>query len=188
MKKIKYKIEMLSDWHVGSGLDGGADADSLVLKDENNLPYIPGKTIKGLLKDSILDIADLKHHENIGRLIDQLFGREVMKNKQLVGSEPGTLFFSNAEIVQIEKDDIIINGLSHQLYKNIASTQIDEKGIAKKSSLRTMEVCIPVSLEGEIEGEEIDNALFEMAFKWTRQLGVNRNRGLGRCKFSILKN
>jgi len=186
MTKIKYKIEMLSDWHVGSGLDGGADADLLVLKDENNLPYIPGKTIKGLLKDSLLDIADLEHHKGVKEIIDSLFGKEVKKDKKVKGTKPGTLFFSDAEINDSEKKDISIQ-LSSQLYKNLASTQIDDKGIAKKSSLRTMEVCIPINLEGEIEGEQIDDALFEMAFKWTRQLGVNRNRGLGRCKFSIIK-
>jgi CRISPR/Cas system CSM-associated protein Csm3 (group 7 of RAMP superfamily) len=187
MRKIKYRIEMLSDWHIGSGLDGGADADLLVLKDENNLPYIPGKTIKGLLKDSLMDIADLEHKNGVKKRIESLFGKEVVENKKIVGSEPGTLFFSNAEINSAERNDIISNNLSSQLYKNIASTQIDDKGIAKKSSLRTMQVCIPVSLEGEISGEEIDDALFEMAFKWTRQLGVNRNRGLGRCKISIIK-
>jgi len=183
MRKIKYKIEMLSDWHVGSGLDGGADADSLVLKDDNNLPYIPGKTVKGLLKDSLLDIADLEHQQDLSPILDKLFGK-VNKDKSTVA---GKLFFSNALINTVEQEDIINNKLSCQLYKNIASTQIDDKGIAKKSSLRTMEVCIPVGLEGKIEGKEIDDAMFEMAFKWTRQLGVNRNRGLGRCKFSILK-
>jgi len=187
MKKIKYKIEMLSDWNIGSGLDGGADADLLVLKDEDNLPYIPGKTIKGLLKDSLLDIADLEHQENLSQKIDSLFGKEVKKDKKVIGTKPGTLFFSDAEINTSEQDDIIKNNLSGQLYKNIASTRIDENGIAKKSSLRTMEVCIPVNLEGEISGDGLDLTLFEMAFKWTRQLGVNRNRGLGRCKFSILK-
>jgi len=187
MKRIKYKIEMLSDWHIGSGLDGGAEADSLVLKDNENLPYIPGKTIKGLLKDSLLDIAELEHKKEVKGKIEDLFGKEVKENNKVIGTSPGVLFFSNAEIIQTEKDDIISNGLSNQLYKNIASTQIDERGIAKKNSLRTMEVCIPVDLEGEISGDEIDSALFDMAFKWARQLGVNRNRGLGRCKFSILK-
>jgi len=182
MKKIKYKIEMLSDWHVGSGLDSGADADVLVLKDENNLPYIPGKTIKGLLKDSLLDIAELKH-QDIGSKIDDLFGKVNSDNS----TETGKLFFSNAELSEAEQTDINSNNLSSKLYKNIASTSIDEKGIAKRSSLRTMEVCIPGILYGMIEGGEIDSDLFEMAFKWTRQLGVNRNRGLGRCKFSILK-
>lgn len=181
MGKIKYKIEILSDWHVGSGLDSGVDADSVVLKDDNNLPYIPGKTIKGLLKDSLFDIADVD--DSIKADIDTYFGK--VNNDG--STELGSLFFSDAILNLSEQNDIVTNGLSNQLYKNIASTSIDERGIAKKSSLRTMEVCIPVSLVGEIEGKKIDIILFKKAFKWTRHLGVNRNRGLGKCKFSIIK-
>lgn len=48
MKDLNIKIEFFSPWHCGSGLSAGADADSLVIKDTNGLPYIPGKTIKGL--------------------------------------------------------------------------------------------------------------------------------------------
>ena len=52
MNELTYKIEMLSDWHIGfQGLDSATDADAFVLKDEKQLPYIPGKTIKGLLRD-----------------------------------------------------------------------------------------------------------------------------------------
>jgi CRISPR/Cas system CSM-associated protein Csm3 (group 7 of RAMP superfamily) len=180
--KIHYKIEMLSDWHVGSGLDSGADADNIVLKDDDNLPYIPGKTIKGLLKDSLLDIADVD--ESITSDIETYFGK-VNKDKS---TESGNLFFSDAHISEDEKEDITSNHLSNQLYKNIASTRIDENGIAKRNSLRVMEVCIPISLAGEIEGEKIDESLFEKAFKWTRHLGVNRNRGLGRCIITLTKN
>jgi len=187
MIKIKYKIEMLSDWHVGSGLDSGADADSIVLKDENNLPYIPGKTIKGLLKDSLLEMSELEHLNDLRDTIDELFGKEVKKDKKTIGSEPGSLFFSNAELLDAEQNDIVNNNLSSQLYRNIASTKIDERGIAKKGSLRTMELCIPLTIYGEIEGKEIQESLFENAFKWTRHLGVNRNRGLGRCKFILIK-
>lgn len=184
MKKIKYKIEMLSDWHVGSGLDAGANADSVVLKDDQNLPYISGKTIKGLLKDSLLDITEVGHQNEVVSKIEVFFGK-VNKDKSTTS---GSLFFSNATLEEKEQEDITTNNLSIYLYKNIASTRIDEKGIAKKNSLRTMEVCIPVALEGEISGKEIDTEVLEMAMKWTRHLGVNRNRGLGRCKFSIIKN
>lgn len=187
--KIKYKIEMLSDWHIGSGLDGGADADNLVLKDEHNLPYIPGKTVKGLLKDSLMEMADI-HNSGINISdIEKFFGKEIKNTdkKKTIGSVPGNLFFSNAELNSKERVDISMNNLSNYLFKNIASTKIDNRGIAKKGSLRTMEVCIPVTLEGEIEGDNIDTLLFEKAFKWTRHLGVNRNRGLGRCKITMIK-
>ncbi len=49
MKDLTIKIEFFSPWHCGSGPSAGADADSLVIKDINGLPFIPGKTIKGLI-------------------------------------------------------------------------------------------------------------------------------------------
>jgi len=177
---IKYKIELLSEWHVGSGLDSGSDADALVLKDENNLPYIPGKTIKGLLRDSlseILDVGQIPKNE-----IEAIFGLEA----EDYNTERKKAYFSNAELSTIEKNEIT-KALAAHLYKNIASTKIEKKtGVAARNSLRTMEVCIPLTLEGVIE-TEVENAteIFVKAMKWTRYLGVNRNRGLGRCKFSI---
>ena len=71
-KKIEYTITFLSDWHAGSGLSSGAEADAVVIKDSNNLPYLPGKTIKGLVKDALLDLG------NNSEVID------------------GNIFFSNA--------------------------------------------------------------------------------------------
>lgn len=178
--KIEYKIEMLSDWHVGSGLDAGADADALVLKDERDLPYIPGKTIKGLLKDSLYEICEVK--TELKTKVDEIFGFAKEKD----ASTAGNAFFTNAELSEAEKEEITSNKLSAHLYKNIASTKIAENGVAVKNSLRTIQVCIPLSLEGSIE-TEVENAkeILDKAGKWTRYLGVGRNRGLGRCKFSI---
>jgi CRISPR/Cas system CSM-associated protein Csm3 (group 7 of RAMP superfamily) len=177
--KINYQIKMLSDWHVGSGLDSGADADALVLKDDNNLPYIPGKTVKGLLKDSLNEICEIE--KGMKTKVDEVFGF-AEKND---ASTAGNAFFSNAELSETEKKEIA-KELSSHLYKNIASTKIGENGVAVKNSLRTMQVCIPLSLEGSIE-TEVENAeeILEKAMKWTRYLGINRNRGLGRCKFSL---
>jgi CRISPR/Cas system CMR subunit Cmr4 (Cas7 group RAMP superfamily) len=180
--EIKYKIELLSDWHVGSGLDSGTDADAIVLKDECDLPYIPGKTIKGLLKDSLMEIVNFQKVIELTDIV-QIFGFSI-ENKH---SDAGNAFFSNAELVQQEQKEIITNELSVQLYKNIASTRIRENGVAQQNSLRTMEVCIPITLFGTIEVENPNaKTIFDYAFKWTRHLGVNRNRGLGRCNFSLI--
>ena len=188
--KIKFKIELLSNWHIGSGLDAGAEADALVLKDENNLPYIPGKTIKGLLKDSLQEIVDVGQVSQ--SLVNELFGYEVIDSTGKVQKTlSGKSFFMNAELTQVEKDEIKSHDLSEHLYKNIASTAINKEGVAKKNSLRTLEVCLPVTLYGEIEindWKEEYKDTFEMAFKWTRALGVNRNRGLGRCRFELIEN
>ena len=52
MKDLQYKIEFTSFWHTGSGLSSGTESDIVVIKDKNGLPYIPGKTLKGLLREA----------------------------------------------------------------------------------------------------------------------------------------
>ncbi|MEA3448146.1 MAG: RAMP superfamily CRISPR-associated protein [Bacteroidota bacterium] len=186
MENMNYKIEFLSDWHVGSGLDSGAEADSLVLKDDDNLPYIPGKTIKGLLKDALREMAELGQADV--EAIVALMGKDAEnkdKEKVSVPSKKGSAFFTNAELPDKERTEIVSNKLQEHLYRNIASTKINKKGVAEKGSLRTMEVCMPLVLEGEIEYEHLEHKeVLEKAIKWTRHLGVNRNRGLGRCKIT----
>lgn len=176
--ELTYKITFLSDWHCGSGLSGGAEADATVIKDDRNLPYIAGKTIKGLLKEALEDMAEVNQCSKDD--INAIFGIEAYdKNDKKA-------FFSNATLPEAEREDITPT-LSDFLYRNIASTQIKANGTAKENSLRVMEVCIPITLKGKITGiasqEQID--LLKKALKWVRHLGVNRNRGLGRCKFEI---
>ena len=57
MGTIKYEIEFFSNWHCGSGLAAGADVDALVIKDNNGLPYVPGRTMKGLLRDAATNLS-----------------------------------------------------------------------------------------------------------------------------------
>lgn len=191
---MKYEVKFLSDWHVGSGLGAGTETDAEVLKTEKSHPYIPGKTVKGLLKDALYEMPE---NQTDRGLVDTLFGWEEKDEKgKVIRTHSGTLYFSNATIGEEEQKEIT-SELADFLYRNISSTQINEKGVAKNNSLRTMEVCMPVSLFGEIkkfkEGIETEmtsdeKELVEKALKWTRRLGVNRNRGLGRCQFVELKN
>ena len=189
---MKYQIKFLSDWHVGSGLAAGAETDAEVLKDENKLPYIPGKTIKGLLKAALYEMIAVKHVDEDA--VNELFGYEI-KGEKVVKTCPGSLFFSNASLPVAEQKDIIPD-LADFLYKNISQTKINAKGVAENASLRTIEVCMPLILEGDIrkfkEGLECElldeeKKLIRMALKWVRRLGVNRNRGLGRCQFVELE-
>ena len=166
---MKYQIHILSDWHIGSGLSSGAESDANVLKDSDNLPYIPGKTIKGLFKAALMEMPKSVVDENA---ITRIF-------------ESSSTFFSNATLPLKEKEEA--KCFNDFLYREIASTSIGENGIALNHSLRTMEVCMPLVLEGEITGycEKTDRPFLEKAAKWIRSVGVNRNRGMGRCKFQI---
>ncbi|QXP70771.1 hypothetical protein H0I29_01350 [Polaribacter sp. R2A056_3_33] len=186
-ERINYKITFLSDWHAGSGLGSGADSDAVVIKDANNLPYLPGKTMKGLLKDSLIDIMEVQPNIVLKSFIDKYFGSEVKDTEgKVVKTEAGSLFFSNAELPAAERNESM-GAVSQFLYRNIASTAIDKtSGVAQQSSLRTIKVCIPLIIEGYIAGLDKDALpIVEMGLKMLRHLGSNRNRGLGRCTIEL---
>lgn len=190
MEQLKYQIKMLSDWHIGSGLDSATDADALVLKDDNNLPYIPGKTIKGLIRDAFQDMVEVEQ-ATVDTLI-HIFGETIHdvdpdeEDQQISFSE--SAFFSNAHLPESVSKEIKNNNLSNYLYRNIASTAIDESGVAQGTSLRVTQVTTPLILEGFISGlNQEDHAALAKAIRLVRRLGVNRNRGLGRCHFFIPK-
>lgn len=199
MKVIKYTITFLEYWQVSSGLGIGSAADSECLKDRYGLPYIPGKTLKGLWRDAF--IWSGANNDNIAHY----FGKDAeekgkdakiseTQNDPIItlqdkNSEPGRARWSNATLssalIHELKDK---NELKAQLYTSVTSTAINENGIAKAKSLRTAQVCLPIALLGEIVlPDSEDNAadLFIKAAPWLRRLGMGRNRGFGRCIVKI---
>ncbi len=183
MNTIKYKIEFFSNWHCSSGLSAGAEIDTLVIKDKDNLPYVPGKTLKGLITEAVEDIMSFTNNSDASELI-QAFGYFDDKDK----CKKGDAFFTNAELDNNTRKTILEHHASQFLYKTIASTSIDDNGIAKDGSLRTMEVVVPCELYGEIK--DISDSILPFVVKclgMIKRLGLNRNRGLGRCKISIIE-
>lgn len=182
-EKIKYTIHFYTDWHAGSGLSAGAEADAVVIKEKDGFPYIPGKTLKGLFVDAFQDFLELEIEGFDDTTRVNLFGS--MDNESGITS-PGNLFFSSATLTGDERKAI---GKDHAefLYRTIASTAINsETGVAKDGSLRVTEVCIPISLEAYIQGGTgSDEKILEQLSKYIRSLGANRNRGLGRCSIKF---
>ncbi len=180
MTDINYTITFFSDWNCGSGLSAGPESDSLVKKNRDGLPYVPGKTIKGLLKDAARELFE----EDTG-FIESCFGNKAETRNESADYE---FFYSNSEFTSglttyfksnpMEKD---------KLFRTVPSTSIDENtGVAKNKSLRTMEVVIPLTLTGFISNipdgyeEKMKDCL-----KMIKRLGTKRNRGLGRCRFDV---
>lgn len=169
---MRYKITFLDYWHLSSGLSSGAKADSTVLKDKDGLPYFSGKTIKGLTRE----MAELTMDE---KFINICFGNE--------GNSAGACYFSDVILDYSTRKIIVDKSLQSNLYTELASTKIDENGIAKTGSLREIEVVIPITLYGTIENipKEYQTSMIN-ALKSIKRAGLNRNRGLGRCKIEIV--
>ncbi len=179
MRTIEYKIEFYSFWQCGSGLAAGADVDALAVKDRQGLPYVPGKTIKGLLRDAATIVA-----ANQQKLIDEIFGVPGESGH----SKAGCAFFSNATLSAEERQYVTENKLSGFLFRSVASTAIGDNGIASDNSLRRIEVVVPCALEARIlhvPDDEKSVELLEDAMKYVKRMGTGRNRGYGRCCFSL---
>jgi len=180
---LKYTLKFFDYWHLSSGLSAGAKLDSSVVKDKQEMPYAPGKTIKGLVRE----MAELSGECDF---IDSCFGDTSDKKskcyKKDSQNKQGKCYFSNAVMESNAHKQIDSNKLQDNLYDVIASTQIDKNGIAVDNSLREIEVVIPISLYGEIRDipDEFEENI-RKALRLIKRMGLNRNRGLGRCEFIV---
>lgn len=174
MKDVKYTITFHTYWHCGSGLAAGAATDALVIKDKNEMPFVPGKTIKGLVREAFNIVAADKVAT---KQYDQVFGKE--------GGIRSESFFTNAMINKDEYGYIVSTNTASYLYRQIACTAIDDNGIAVDNSLRSIQVTVPCILTGKIHNvpDDMTESLYN-ALKYIKRLGQWRNRGLGRCTIS----
>ena len=181
---IKYKITFHTDWHCGSGLSASADIDSLPIKNEDGLPYVPGRTIKGLLREAVDDLHYFSKDYGDEKSVKEVFGYfDNNPEKAIIGSA----HFSNAELPKEDASEIRRCNLAKYLYRTLSNTAIDAStGIADTHSLRKIEVTIPCTLEGMITGvpDGFRKTIID-AMKYTKRLGQGRNRGLGRCTITV---
>lgn len=173
MSNIKYTIEFYSQWHCGSGLSAGADVDALVVKDKDDMPYVPGKTIKGLVREAVENLVQFNRADK-SVLIDKAFGEE--------GETTGCAHFDNAKLDRDEYETIVKANAAQFLYNKVTTTAISKDGTAQDHSLRSIETVVPCTLYGEITGvpEELTDDIIR-CFGLIKRLGHKRTRGLGRC-------
>jgi len=177
MSVIPYRIVMYSEWHCSSGLSEGSGNDVLVIRDINKLPFIPGKTLKGLVRDSAETFAELGHIDD--DFLARVFGLE--------SDRQGECHFSNAELDKDAQAFILENNAQDCLYRSKASTAIDRNGIACKHSLRRMETVVPLTLSATISGvRDTDYDDLTKCIRFVKRLGLGRNRGLGRCDVDVM--
>lgn len=190
------EIELRSDLCTGTGKGFAAVIDEDTAVDEYGIPFIPGKRIKGCLRE----------------IAKEIFGFDDKKLEKIFGvsgsSKPGTLDIKDAKIKDYDSQlDDIKAALSEgkikpnditELFCSVRSSTAIENDTAKKNSLRFVRVVNRVSpSEGEplkfyadIEFNENDEADITNLFKALRNIGYHRNRGLGyiKCTLAEAKN
>ncbi|GAB4336726.1 MAG: hypothetical protein Kow0037_18320 [Calditrichia bacterium] len=60
-KLYKMQLTFLSDWHIGTGAGIPGVSDRAILRDEEGFPFIPGRTLRGILRDMHEQLSELAH-------------------------------------------------------------------------------------------------------------------------------
>ncbi len=189
MSTLIYQIDFFDYWHAGTGLVSGANSDASVQKDKEDRPFIPGKTLKGLLREAAETLQILGNEKITDNFIKEVFGERNLDNEETSGTKrlekEAKSFFSNATLSANLQEKIKKKNAKF-LYQQIASTAIEKNGQAKDYSLRSVEVTVPLVLYASIHNFDRNHQeAMNDCLKWIKRMGLNRNRGLGRCQFKF---
>lgn len=186
-----FQIEFTGYWHAGTGEAGAGDLDAVIIRDADGLPFLPGKSLKGLFCEAFCELIAAgdpsNGHAPREDALLRLFGRpgpDSLKNQ-------GLLRFSNASIPPAERAALLHDKSADGLTAVIASTAL-EHGLAEERSLRRVEVAIPMTLHFTITLRPSPDApspdtvktWLEDAAARIRMAGSHRHNGLGECKVS----
>jgi CRISPR/Cas system CSM-associated protein Csm3 (group 7 of RAMP superfamily) len=184
--KANFKITFFSFWHCGTGTSGGTETDALIVTDANGFPFVPGKTIKGHLREAAEWYCSF--HPSSKEMLVSIFGEENVdkKNENAPAVNGGKAFFSDCYL----HPEVVQKALSkHQALftQRVYSTAIEKEGVAKKHSLRSMEVAIPISVYGVITNlSEEERAFLATCMGLVKELGAGKTRGLGKCQLTFI--
>lgn len=186
-------FSFLSPWHMGSGFGEGAHLDALPVKSASGLPYIPGRSVKGLFREALL-LAEECGQVPAGTVTELFGSRDDALSRY--DSTPGKFCFTSAtmgEAMEAWAAQALLNGHDaaealKQLFMPLASTRIHADGLAYSKTLRKIEVALPVALTARVEYQNGAACYFDVlsiAARLIRQAGALRHRGLGRVLVSV---
>lgn len=190
MRRMTLELELLSYWHAGTGRGDGEQADAVVCRSPGGLPFVPGRSVKGLVRSAaalgaacgMLDPGDVTAWFGTALVDGGSDDRTRRLEQARFRTEPGVLRFSSATMgAAWEAWGLHADGEARApLFSRLATTRIKD-GIAEDRTLRTVEVAVPMALRGTIDGPDggwTDG--IRAVLPLIRGLGTGRNRGLGR--------
>lgn len=185
-KNITFDILLLSDTCCGNGTGNGGNVDVCACFDEGGLPIIPGRRLKGLLKEKSALLAENGFTAKNGKTVtmadvEGLFGGDGGKAARL---EVYDARLKGADEISAElKGKFNPKEISQVFTQERYQTAIDKNGIAKDGSLRTIETVLKnTEFSGLIkitDATEVDAEIMESSLKLLRNIGMDKSRGLG---------
>ncbi len=189
MTAVELTIDIRSYWHAGGGRGAGAVLDAVVHRDPDGLPVLPGRHLKGLLRDALRRAEAWGWEGFETDVTRRLFGGLVETDGTRY-SEPGTLRVSDATLPAPLVRWLAGPGREHQpaLFRGLYATAVEhESGTARDKTLRGVEVTVPLALTARVEpipGRVPPDdwpRLIERVLPLVEAVGAHRSRGLGRA-------
>jgi hypothetical protein len=214
MKRVRVTFDISSYWHAGTGRGAGPELDARCCRSAAGLPTLPGRTVRGLLRDALALAVEVGEVDRAGwpegDPVRWCFGtgleapavgegtpdRVETLEEARFRTQAGKLRFTSAVLGTTEVEArgweawaSQAEGVVDHLFRPFASTKIAEDGRAAEHTLRAIEVAVPLTLHAEVsgpDGPEPDwRAAITAAARFVRGLGSHRNRGLGRVQVSV---
>jgi hypothetical protein len=190
-------VDIRSYWHPGTGRGLGTQLDAITHRNARGLPTLPGRTLKGLLRDAVYrweqfgGFADLELRSS--SIAEQLFGPRGIEG---VETWPGLLRVGDAvlaatDTAYLAADPKLCAGLYHS---HFATAVEHETGTAAEKTLRGIELVVPLKLFAEITtiatAAHVDLAdrwpdILRTALPLVWAVGAHRSRGLGRAVLTL---
>jgi CRISPR-associated protein Csx10 len=201
------KFDIRSWWHTGTGLGLTAHLDASVMRDHHGLALLPGKAVKGLVREALHLAGELGRIPSDAAiwfcgtgLADPPQDDKAVRSQRFATCE-GNASFDNAELPPAWKELAATEAGRVQLaglFQGVHATAIDADGQAKDGTLRANEVAAPMVLEAMVtvsgsplwenqpEWQGWDwRKVLETALPLIRGLGGHRARGLGRVRVTL---
>ncbi|MBL8347518.1 MAG: hypothetical protein JNN03_18935 [Rubrivivax sp.] len=174
------QVQIFDLWHAGSGRGGDRDLDRLVVRDDDGLPYLPGKHLKGLMRRAVVCLETWGHAK--AGLAEVLFGRPEPQGQGRIDVRDAVLSAQEAAWFLQQP------GAVAELFVRRANVRMNARGVAEPRGLRSIELVVPMTLHAPVVSCDHDGESWRTLKEATglvRAVGALRHRGLGRARLSF---
>lgn len=193
----KVMIELKSDLCAGSGYSYAGVIDSDVSYDEYGLPFIPARRLKGCLREAAKMVCPDAVEALFGKSGDKgtkgiLLGNGRIEDYDLITEEFEKLRGAECDEVSYLRPQNIL-----KMYAGVrAQTKLNaDTKVAERNTLRYTRVVgqydplksnTPLCFFAKVEFDDTYKEQLTRIAKATRNIGMNRNRGLGSVRCSLI--
>lgn len=202
--ELRFRIKLLSDYHLGAGHGLGRVLDSALQRDADGVPVLRGTTISGLLRNALHELAtttalqasltwqkfrarpEFAAHPASGRGAkqgDALFGAPwLAKRWRISSARPLGLEIPQATSQKHWRTGGLgAHPAPHVRVDPATRRAEDRKLFVREEGTQNLEFVFTIECQEASSDMRVEAALFVAAARMVRYVGANRRRGRGRC-------